>query len=381
MKIKIGKLGRLAYGVAALALTGAALLPALTGKAFAYGLVTDRSVQMSSSTPSASSTSYLVNFKAATAGAIQGIVVDFCSNNPIIGDSCTAPTSFSVGTPTVSGVTVTGMSGGTWSAGQANTNRTLTLTNGSATGSVSSGGQITFTLTTATNPSTTGSFYARIFTFATSAAVTTWTGTTNGSSTTGVVDAGGVALSTAAVISLTARVQETLSFCVYPDDNGGGAGTGTCGDNPSITLGHAVGSATVIDDSAVDTALVNFRLSTNAQSGAVVDLKGDTLKSGTNDINAAGASAVAFSAGTEKFGVRLSTSGTNITATAPYNGASNNYGFDTTSTTSTYGDQLCALSGPTNNSVSALTYAATAALTTSAGAYTASHQLIATGTF
>src|SRR6185436_12235167 len=79
-----------------------------------------------------------------------------------------------------------------------------------------------------TNPSGTGSFYARIHTYTTTGGATAH----DEDAATGYGDYGGIALSTAAVISITARVQETLSFCVY---EGGGA----CGVNaPTITIGH-----------------------------------------------------------------------------------------------------------------------------------------------
>jgi hypothetical protein len=118
-------------------------------------------------------------------------------------------------------------------------------------------------------------------------------------------------------------------------------------------------------------------------------MKGDTIKSGANTIAAAGTSAITFVAGTANFGVRVSTSGTNITATAPYNGGSGTqYGLDVSATnspntnvTSTFGGQVATLSGPTTASISTLTFAATAAATTPAGTYTAAEQLIATGTF
>ena len=363
MKIKIHYLKKSIYGLAAFALSLAGLLSVYSLQA-AAAQVTSRSITMSSSTASATSTSYNVKFTTATTSTIQGIVVDFCDETPLVGDStCTKPTGFSVGTPSV---TVNSGLSGTWTAGQLNTNRTLTLTNASG-GSVSASTAVDFTLTTATNPSTANhTFYARILTYATTAGATGYAAGTEGS----YVDYGGIALSTGTDIVITARVMESLSFCVY---------NSSCGDSPNFTLGH--GGNTVLDTTAVDTATANFSLSTNAQSGAAVYLKGDTLVSGSNNIDAAGASAVAFAAGTEKFGLRVSTSGTNITAVAPYNGASNNYGLDTTATTSTYGDSLATLSGPTNSSISTLTYAATASNTTAAGIYTATHQLIATGTF
>ncbi|MGH7237583.1 MAG: hypothetical protein ACREGF_03550, partial [Candidatus Saccharimonadales bacterium] len=179
-----------------LASTG--LLPLfLGGSALAYGQVQSRSIEMSDSSAGSSATSYAVNFTTATTGTVAGIVVDFCAgtSSPIIGDTCAAPTGFSVGTPTV-----TGQSGNIstlTTAASANTGRTLELSGTGA--SLTAPAVVSFTLTTATNPTTTGTFYARIFTFASSTGPATWvTANSDGSSTTGVVDAGGVALSTAA---------------------------------------------------------------------------------------------------------------------------------------------------------------------------------------
>jgi hypothetical protein len=73
-----------------------------------------------------------------------------------------------------------------------------------------------------------------------------------------------------------------------------------------------------------------------------------------------------------------------VDADANYDSASG-YGFDTTSVdnvTTTYGDVFCNTNGsPLNTAVVPITYGATANITTPAGVYTATHQLIATGTF
>ena len=178
-------------------------------------------------------------------------------------------------------------------------------------------------------------------------------------------------MSTGKSISITARVMETLAFCVF---------NASCGDSPNMTIGH--GANSILDATAVDTKTVSFSLSTNAQSGATIRLKGDTLKAGSNSIAAAGSSAITFAQGTPDFGMRISTAGTNITATVPYNGGSGTqYAFNTTNTTGTYGDNIATLSGPVNSSTTTLTFAATAGNTTPAGIYTSSEQLIATGTF
>lgn len=362
MKIQYRGIRRPLYIAAAFLLTVAALLPGLANNKVSAAQVTSRSIRMSDSTQGTTGVTYKVLFTVPTTAVIQGIVVDFCDETPLIGDSnCTTPTGFSVGTPSV---TVNSGLTGTWTAGQLNTNRTLTLTNASG-GSVSASTAVDFDITTITNPTTDNhSFYARILTYTTTGGATGYTAGTPG----GYTDYGGVALSTGKVINITARVMESLSFCVYAT---------ACSDDPSFTLGH--GTNNVLDTTAVDTDAVNFSVSTNAQSGATIRLKGDLLTAGSNDIDSVGATATAMVAGTEAFGVRVSSAGS-ATAVAPYDHASN-YAFDTTATTGTYGDDIATLAGPVNNSVTELTYAATAGNTTAAGIYTAAHQLIATGQF
>lgn len=367
-KLKSSVMKRLVYGVAITLLSFSMLVPVFNGKSFAAGQVTSRSIEMSSSTSGATNTTYLISFTTATTATLKSLVVDFCDNDPIIGDStCTAPTGFSVGTPTAvqSGLP------GTWTATSANTNRTLILTNATNSTSVTSSTAVTITLSTATNPTTDNhSFYARILTYVNSSGADSAATYAPGSEG-NYIDGGGVAMSTGKNITITARVMETLSFCVY---------NASCGDSPNMTIGH--GANNILDATAVDTKTALFSLSTNANSGATIRMKGDTLKAGSNTIPAAGASAITFAAGTADFGMRVSTPGTGITATSPYNGGSGTqYAFNTTNTLGTYGDNIATLSGPVNTSVTTLTFAATAANTTAAGIYTATEQLIATGQF
>lgn len=368
MKEFMQEVRRAVYALAITVLAVAAVAPSLNHPAVAAQL-TSRSIELSSSNAGATSTTYLISFTTATTGVIKSLVVDFCDNTPIIGDStCTAPTGFSVGTPSAS---QSGLPAGTWTPTSANTNRTLILTNASNVTSTPSSTAITITLTTATNPTTDNhSFYARILTYPNSSganSAATYAPGSEGSYT----DGGGVAMSTGKVINITARVMESLAFCVY---------SATCGDDPSMTIGH--GTNNILDATAVDTQTADFSLSTNAQSGATVRLKGDTLKSGANSIAAAGASAITFVAGTANFGMRISSAGSGVTATSPYDGGSGTqYAYNTTNTLSTYGDGIATLSGPVSASVTVMTFAATAANTTPAGIYTTTAQLIATGQF
>lgn len=371
-------LRRPAYGLAATSMLLASMAPVLTVGSASAAQVTTRSIQMSSAAPGATNTIYKVTFNVATTSVVQKVAIDFCSNSPIPGDTtCTAPTAMNVNKSTTSVNNASGISASGWSVDTTNsTNNTIIISNASGA-SVTAGNTVSFELGNGTtngitNPTdvatsgnnAAGSFYARIYTYASSSATHSTT------TPTGYVDYGGVALSTASTINITARVMETLSFCVYK---------ATCGDTPSLTLGHGTPTA-ALDASAIDTDTASFSLSTNAQNGADVRLKGDVLKSGSNTIPSAGAAASTITQGTAAFGVRLSTAGSLTGVNAKYNTASK-YSYDTANTTGTYGDILGSLSGATNNSVSTLTYAATASNTTPAGIYTSPQQLIATGKF
>ena len=396
MKVRFGRLRQLAYSTIALAIVGAALLPVLSGRAYAstYGLVTARSIKMSSSANGATGTSYLVTYTPASSTLVQAIAVDFCSNDPIIGDSCTAPTSFSVGTPTVTGVSVSGETGGTWTPTSINSGRTLVLSNGSATGTVS--GATSFTLTTATNPATTNTtFYARIFTFATTGDETTWASTANGSATATVQDAGGVALSTTAQITVTAKVQETLTFCVYTGANCGAGGAAVAlGDTNGVlsTSGPFVDKTTKYD------------IATNAggvSPSATVRFKAATLTSGSNTIPTIGSAATTPTSGQSQFGLcSYVSTGAQLTISSPYAGGTGNcsttsqtagtgstggastaqFAFDTTNAATTYGETLATSNaGGTNTGV--VVYLGNVSATQPAGIYTSTFTYIATATY
>ena len=378
MKIKNHSVRRAVYGFAALALAVAALVPGLAGRASA-AQVTTRSIKMNTSTAGAAA-NYEVIFTPGTSTTVGGIVVDFCDNDPIIGDtSCTVPTGFTVtATP---GVNVNSGMGTGWTFSSANSGQVLFLSN-TTPQSLSTGTPVDFTITSVTNPNTANhSFYARILTFDTAAHMTsqyTVSTTTRASSFVNMIDYGGIAMSTATPINITARVMESLAFCVYKT---------TCGDDPSMTIGH--GGNTILDATAVDTGNAKFSISTNAQSGAAIRWKGDYLKSGANSIPSVGsastnASPSTITAGTAAFGLAVTTLGTNIslTGSAAYGGnGTSTFGMYTAGVTGTYGDQIATLTGPVNSSVTTVTFGATASNTTPAGIYTATEQLIATGSF
>jgi hypothetical protein len=372
---------RSGYATVAFAVAFAAVLPALLAPLDASAAqVTSRNIKMSTSAVSTAA-QYEINFTTATTSTIQGVVVDFCSQSPIIGNStCTLPTGMTVGATVAS---QTGLTAGTWtgSTAQAGGSKTLVITNGSGA-SVSSGQAVSITVTGFTNSSTVGTFYARIFTFSTTAGANAYTSGTPGTH----VDDGGVALATEDAIGVTATVQESLTFCISAAAPGTGCTSTTA---PSIVIGNG-GSPSILDAAGVYTATIYHQLSTNAQGATTVRMKGSSaLTSGSNTIGPSATSTTPFTitAGTANYGVRSSagTGGTGtVTPQAPYNSGTQ-YGLDTTTSndnvTATYGDVLATATGAILNVNSPVIFGATAGASTPAGIYTASYSLIATSSY
>jgi len=340
----------------------------------AYGLLGSRSIKMSSSANGATNTAYAVGFTTVTAGQTVGsVVIKFCANNPIMGDACTAPTGFNTNDATLSLNSQTGNITGLTIDAVASTVNVLVLTR---TAGAVANGPVTFVLGNGTNNGLTNptnsnvTFYARIMIFASSTPDVTTPSAENTAT-----DAGGTAMSTANVLNVTAKVQETLVFCVYTGINCAAGGS-------AVALGDSNG---VLSDTTVTyTSNANFDLASNALGGVNVRLKGGTLTSGAFTIDpysGAACSADSVLTSVERFGIRVSTAGAGQTASAPYNCLAGNHGFDVASTNTTYGNPMVTTAGATDKSTSNLELAAKAAGTTEAGIYTSTLQLIATATY
>jgi hypothetical protein len=362
-------------GIAALMVFSvlAVILPA---RAHAYNQVSSRSILMSSSAAGATNVAYQVNFTTVTNGQTVGsVVVEACANSPIIGDTCTAPTGFSFNksTLTVNNVSgnITGLSVDSTSNSTANrivvTRTSGTVANGAVSFTLGNG-----TTNGITNPSSAvGTFYARIL------VLTTTDGTISSGDENDATDAGGVAISTANQLHVTAKVQESLLFCVYTDVDCATGGN-------DVTLGDANG--VLASNSTTYAANANFDVASNAVSGVSIRLKGDTLKSGSFSIDPAGASCILdpSATNTEMFGMRMLTIPTGMTSTAPYNCSANHHAFDnngTTGTTSTFGQELAHTTGASDILSSTIEFAAKSSLTSEAGVYTTTLTLIATATY
>jgi hypothetical protein len=306
------------------------------------GQVSSRSITLSSSLPSATGVTYTVSFKPTTSTSVGGIVVDFCADTPLIGSAtCTYPTGFTMGaTPSVTVTSGIGV-GGSWvttnslqggAAGGAT--QVLLYTNTTAQ-AVTGGTAIIFTINNVTNTSTAGTFYARILTFDTSAHTTaqyTASGTTRATTFANMLDYGGIAMSTVAVLTLNAKVFESLTFCVY-------AGA-SCGSPPVLTLGDpttgalASGSTYATSDTVGNANSATYNLATNAANGVSVVMTGTTLcrqagSCGTGalatTISAIGVTPVVPATGSEQFGMCADTSSfSNVQPGTSYIDSANN---------------------------------------------------------
>jgi len=407
-------LRRSAAAFTALAFVVAAALPAWSGTYASADQLINRSLKMSDSTPGVTTNlQYILTFTTGNVSA-QSIIVDFCSDTPLIGSTCAFNAGVTV--PTLA-ATPTIIGGGTVSSANGRTLKVTGLTIGAnATYSLTINGGIT-------NPSALGTFYARIITYAGTNANNYVPATLTGDPTTTstYVDYGGVALSTAQQVNITTRVMESLSFCASKVNIDGTAGASfdDCSEAtpPTLDIGH--GTPKVLESGTVDSDMAYTQLSTNASSGAIVRMKatntcanGGLSKDGGATCNIGGTTdltyvngegPIVFVANTAAFGLFVSDSRTTtgiaasqgtVTADPNYNDGINeneaapttvHYGMDNRNTTegvnSTYGDPIASSAGPVNKVNNDLLFAATPSLTTPAGIYTANEILIATGTF
>jgi hypothetical protein len=388
---------RVGLASTALLLATVTAVPALLNSyASAVAQVTARKIVMSVSTPSATAVTYTLTFTPATSLTNPDVIVDFCSNSPLIGDSCTATAGTDV-------PNMTSAAASTWTVTTIGTNRGIKLT---GTHTFTAATPTTITITGVVNPSnvgTNGSFYGRVLTYASGTAGAA-TSVAPGTYT----DYGGIALSTANNISITAKVFETLSFCVFTSSCGGTAPTANLGDTTTGAL-------------ATSTAYINaqtqYTLASNAGTSVVVTMTGQTLcraatlsfancptGASAATISAIGTTATAVNGahfGTEQFGMCAGKNGSAaLTVATAYNDTVNNcpttaqatgtysgtslFGFDDTSSTGTNnaaGSTVLSSSGAVPTVTSNFAFAANIAATTEAGIYQSNLNLVATGTF
>jgi hypothetical protein len=434
---------RFLYVVLAAVMMLASLSLFKVSNASASSQVTFRSITMSDSgvsgnagitsgVGSGTNVTYKVGFTAIGPAAASSMVIDFCSTSPIMDDTCTAPTGLNVSTAALGATALSGTVSTTngWSV-TATANQIKLAEASAGAGDIVAGAQ-SFELSGITNPSTLGTFYARMYTYS----GTSWATYTSPTSHGSPIDYGGIALSTTSTITITARVQEQITFCVTNADPATWTTTHDCSDSaitpPAITLGHGSPTA-VLDANHTDTASIWTQLSTNATNGAVINLRNSNscgglsadngVTCGIPAINSGGATPVLFDTGAylpgAGFGLYVDyyTAALGIGDTTPdaavgtigvsnpaatYNDGTHKavapwtdgsfvhaslpapyFAMDTgvTGTTSTYGSTVASTAGPVYRADNQYVFAATAGVSTPAGIYTANMSMISTGTF
>ena len=409
--------------------------------------VQNRSITMGTSEADAETT-YTVQFDLATAGELGAIVVEFCDNSPLPYTTCTngqvgddvpcVAADESAGSDGLCNTAVS-LNQGSSTVGSTNgecnaANSDLTLAapalgdralevSCTATETMSANDTITLVFDNVDNPDNTSnpdnndSFYARIYTFD-QINPTGDPNTDNPVDNTDGVDDGGIAMSTAEQLTITARVQEILEFCV-------GTNTSAPADCSSMA-GNAVDLG-VLDFAGIHYAIADeseqgsVMVRTNAANGVVVDYFAEQDTTGTNHQgalrvvgsscdatdpstsetdqcinsigwNGAAATQTQMVAATESFGMcspsvdTSSSTGSptsNLTRDTQYDGAcdnssaANGFAFDESGST----DRIASSNTVVNDEMLDLDFAGTVDITTPTGLYSVLLTFIGTATF
>lgn len=329
---------RMGYGISAIAMLFA-YFPGIVSAS----QITNRSVTIGSSVASANTT-YAFDFTTPTATVIKSVSFAACTT---ASGACVAAPGFSASSSTLTAQPTnlgdaTGWTINTATAGELRLSKSTNVAAPTGSQSVDFSGVI--------NPSATNStFFIRITTF--SDAV--WTAP---------IDTGVVATSTAGQVTVTASVDETLTFTMA---------------NTSVALGTLSASSTGSGTSSMSVA-------TNANTGYSVAYSGTTLTSGSNVITAL-ASPTASVQNSKQFGINLVAnttpaigvvkSGSGVGSVATGYGTANQFKFNTA------GETVASASLPTNSNTFTTSYIANIDSVTAAGAYSTLITYTATANF
>ncbi|MEO5950600.1 MAG: hypothetical protein ABIQ04_04085 [Candidatus Saccharimonadales bacterium] len=365
-----------------LVIAAALLLTTATSALVSAAQVTERSIALSSSSISATNVTYTINFTAVQAAG--AFVIDFCKNSPVIGETCTAPsTGFDVSSAASTTSGFTDVIGST--------------TQAVITGTIGAGAPISVALTGITNPPDAGPLYARIVTYTDKTSAQAYTST---DLNTGAEDQGGVAMYITPTVGVAGSVLESMTFCVAKNTISANCNL-TGNDPPTLKLGETVGDTVALNASTVSEGTINTQISTNAASGAVVNLKnsvscGGLRRTGASVCDIVPALQSDISVGQAKFGIKTTaaTSSVGVTdasgtlqpvAGSGYNNttyALNYFSGGASGVTSAYGDPFLDTAGaPVNNKNMTITFGASVSNNTPAGLYSADLSLVATGKF
>lgn len=182
-----------------------------------------------------------------------------------------------------------------------------------------------------------------------------------------------------AVVSLSATINQSISFAILSSTSTAFNNSVYFGALTSANVKFA-SSSNVLGDTASTTAHV-LTVSTNAPSGYVITLQGDTLRSlqnAANTVSGIGATASTSNAGTSQFGLNvIAAGGTGFVTNGTY-GTTNRYGFNVSTSTA---DTLAFGNVPTTTTTYSISYIANIIATQAAGSYSAGITYVGTANF
>lgn len=376
------------FAVAALAL--ATITPGLVPAFASAAQLTERSVELSNSSKEMTGVDYTVKFTSGTTDA-AAVVLEFCSNSPLIDTACTAPVGFSATSATATGFTPSQLDP---------TPRANAIV---LAGTIVDAGETTIPLANVTNPDNAGALYVRIATYETAENAEAYVSAT-ASTLTGAVDQGSAAVSITDSIGVSAAVLESMTFCVsgiqIELDN---CTTATPGGltAPTLKLGEDNSGVIALDQAHLSEGSIYTQLSTNAVGGAAVNLKSSNDCGGlkranvsTCDIAAANTATGNAALGQARIGVAVDAADVAPGALGTYaiaGGGSPFYSLadfklnytsgGASGITSPFGDPILQSVSTISNKNAKLTFAASVNAQTPAGLYANDYSLIATGKY
>lgn len=376
------------FAVAALAL--ATITPGLVPAFASAAQLTERSVELSNSSKEMTGVDYTVKFTSGTTDA-AAVVLEFCSNSPLIDTACTAPVGFSATSATATGFTPSQLDP---------TPRANAIV---LAGTIVDAGETTIPLANVTNPDNAGALYVRIATYETAENAEAYVSAA-ASTLTGAVDQGSAAVSITDSIGVSAAVLESMTFCVsgiqIELDN---CTTATPGGltAPTLKLGEDNSGVIALDQAHLSEGSIYTQLSTNAVGGAAVNLKSSNDCGGlkranvsTCDIAAANTATGNAALGQARIGVAVDAADVAPGALGTYaiaGGGSPFYSLadfklnytsgGASGITSPFGDPILQSVSTISNKNAKLTFAASVNAQTPAGLYANDYSLIATGKY
>jgi len=331
----------------AYAIVGVATILAYFPSVVNAAQLTARKVTIGNSTASATTT-YVFNFSIPSSALIKSISFAACDTPTGACTNTAGSAGFDGSTAALSGQPTGLGSGGSW-ATTGSSAYIPRIVNSTNTGTVAGAVAVSFSSSIKNPTGASATFYIRITTF------------TSADCTTGATDTGTVASSTAAGVTVTASVDESLSFTV---------GSTTVTMTPSLT------------STTTGTGTSTLAIATNG-TGYSIGYSGTTLTSGANSI-AALATKTAAVVGGAQFGINL------MLNTAPAVGATKTGSGSSIASDYATANSFTFIAGTSNTPVATgtnttdaytVSYIANIAATQAPGAYTATANYVATATF